>query len=75
MQFVFKNLHLFSRFTHKPWQTSYGVKLFEIAEIISIRIVCVLRTLLKLKPFIYGNSMVYVSVFLASTSALFFPLR
>lgn len=75
MQFIFKNLHLFSRFFQKPGQTNYGVKPFEIAELISIRIVCIRRTLLELKPFIYSNSKVYVSVFLTSTSALFFPLR
>ena len=75
MQYIFKNLHLFSRFPQKLGQTNYGVKPFEIAEATSTRIVCAQQTLLKLKPFIYRNSTVFVSVFLASTSALFFPLR
>jgi hypothetical protein len=72
---LFKNLHLFSRFSQKSGKTNYGLIPFEIAVIISIRIVCVQRILLKLKPFICCNSTVYISVFLASTSALFFPLR
>ena len=32
----------------KPGQINYGVKPFEIAELISIRIVCIQRTLLEL---------------------------
>ena len=75
MQFIFKNLYLFSRFFQKPEQTNYGVKPVEIAELISFRIVCTQRTLMELKPFIYSNSTVYVIVFLTLTSALFFPLR
>ena len=75
MQFIFKNPHLFSRLPQKPGHTNYDMKPFEIAEVISIKIVCVQRTLLKLKPFICGNSRVFASVFLTSTSALFFPIR
>ena len=75
MQFIFKNLHLFSRFPQKLGQTNYGVKPFEIEDVISIKKVCAQQTILKLKPFIYVSSRVFLSVFLTSTSALFFPIR
>ena len=75
MQYIFKNLHLFSRFPEKLGQTNYGVKPFEIEDVISIKIVCVQQNILKLKLFIYVSSRVFASVFLTLTSALFFPIR
>ena len=75
MQFVFKNLPPFSRFPQKLGQTNYGVKPFEIEDVISIKIVCMQQTILKLKSFIYVSSRIFASVFLTSTSALFFPIR
>ena len=75
MQFVFKKIYFFSRFLLSFGLANYSVKLHEIREVISIGTASVQRNLLGLKPFIYRNSRIFQNVFLASTSALFFPLR
>ncbi len=75
MQFIFKNIHFFSEFPHSCGPANNGVKPYEIWEVISTGTASPQRNLLRLKPFIYGNSRVFQKVFLASTSALFFPLR
>jgi len=75
MQFIFKNINFSSGFPRSFGLANYGVKLYEIGEVISIGTTSAQRNLLRLKPFIYGNSRVFARVFLASTSALFFPLR
>lgn len=50
------------------------MKHHEIWEVIAIGIATAQQTFLRLKPFVYGNSRVFPKTFLASTSALFFPL-
>ena len=75
MQFIFKKIYFSSGFLRSFGLANYRVKLHEINELISIGTASVQRNLLGLKPFIYGNSRIFPKVFLASTSALFFPLR
>ncbi len=75
MQFIFKKIHFSFEIPRNFGPSNYGVKLHEILEVISIKTASVQRNLLRLKPFIYGNSRVFPRVFLTSTSALFFPLR
>jgi hypothetical protein len=75
MPFIFKNINFSSDFPGSFGLANYGVKLYEIWEVISIGTVSMQRNPLRLKPFIYGNSRVFAKVFLASTSVLFFPLR
>lgn len=75
MQFIFKNINFSPGFPRSFGPANYGVKPYEIWEVISIGTASAKRNLLRLKPFIYGNSRVFQKVFLASTSALFFPLR
>jgi hypothetical protein len=75
MQFILKKINFSSEFPRSFGLVNYGVKLYEIWEVISIGTASVQRNFLKLKPFIYGNSRVFPRVFLTSTSALFFPLR
>jgi hypothetical protein len=75
MQFIFKKIYFSYEFLRSFGLANYRVKLHEINELISIGTANVQRNLLGLKPFIYGNSRIFQKVFLASTSALFFPLR
>jgi hypothetical protein len=75
MQFIFKKIHFSSEIPRNFELSNYGVKLHETLEVISIGIASVQWNLLRVKPFIYGNSRVFPKVFLTSTSALFFPLR
>jgi hypothetical protein len=75
MQFIFKKIIFSTKLTRGFDLTNFGVKLYEIWEVISIETAGVQQNLLRLKPFIYGNSRVFQKVFLTSTSALFFPLR
>ena len=75
MQFIFKKINFSSKFPPIFGLANCGVKLYEIWEVISIGTASLQRNLLRLKPFIYGNSRVFPGMFLASTSALFIPLR
>lgn len=75
MQFILRKNNFFCEFPRNFVLSNYSAKLYEIWEVISIRTANAKRNLLRLKPFIYGNSRVFPRVFLTSTSALFFPLR
>jgi hypothetical protein len=71
MQFILKKINFSSKFSRNFELASYGVKLYEKWEVISIGTARVQRNILGLKPFIYGNSRVFPRVFFTSTSALF----
>jgi hypothetical protein len=75
MQFILIKNDFFFEFPRIFGPSNYDVKLYEILEVISIGTASAQRNLLRLKPFIYGNSRVLLRVILTSTSALFFPLR
>jgi hypothetical protein len=75
MQFILNKINFSSNFPRSFELADYGVKLYEKWEVISIGTARVQRNLLRLKPFILGNSRAFPSVFFTSTSALFFPLR
>jgi hypothetical protein len=75
MQFIFKKINFSSEFPRSFWLANRGVKFYEKREVISIGTASAKHNASGLKPFIYGNSRVFQGVFLASTSALFFPLR
>jgi hypothetical protein len=75
MQFIFKKINFSSVFLRSYWLANCGSELYEKREVISIGTASAQRNASRLKPFIYGNSRVFQRVFLASTSALFFPLR
>ena len=75
MQFIIKKIKIYSKFPQSFGLSNYGVKLYEIWEVISICTASAQRRLLKIKPFICGNSRVFIKFFLTSTLALFFPLR
>jgi hypothetical protein len=72
MQLIFKKINFSPEFPRSFELANYSAKPYEIGEVISIETVIVQRNLLRLKPFIYGNSRVFLKAFLTSTSALFF---
>ena len=75
MQFILKKIKYPFEFPRGFGLSNYGIKLYGIWEVISIETASMQQNLLRLEPFIYGNSRVFAKVFLDSTSALYFPLR
>jgi len=75
MQFIFQKKQFFFRLSEIAGRVDCGVKPSEFLEVISIGITGAQQNFCKLKAFSCGNSRVFSALVLASTLAVFFPLR